>query len=169
MVPERPGSDGFAALDERFPRPLAWVAMRAKIFLTAFLAYATTVVAVTLLPIHRHAPGYWAGQPWWTVIHWIPGEVDTPSFVLNVIMLIPFGVFVPLLWRTADSVRRLALLAALSSAGIELSQFVLGVTLGSRRTVDVNDLIANTLGALIGLLILRLALPSGAHRRLVRP
>ena len=169
MAPEGSGLDGSGALDDRFPRPLAWVAMRSKIFFTAFLAYATTVVAITLLPIHRHPPGYWTGQPWWTVIHWIPGEVDAPSFVLNVIMLIPFGAFVPLLWRTADSVRRLALLAALSSAGIELSQFLLGVTLGSRRTVDINDLIANTLGALIGLLILRMALPSATHRRMIRP
>jgi len=142
--------------------------MRAKIIFTAFLAYASIVVAVTLLPIHPHPPGYWTGQPWWTVLHWVPGEVDAPSFVLNVIMFIPFGVLVPLLWRSADSVRRLALLAALSSTGIELSQFLLGVTLGSRRTVDINDLIANTLGALIGLLILRLALPSAAHRRLIR-
>jgi len=109
--------------------------MRSKIFLTIFLSYASTVLAITLLPIHRHPASYWAGEPWWTMIHWIPGEVDAPSFVLNVIMLVPFGVLAPLLWRT----------------------------------VDINDLLANTLGALIGLLILRLALPHPAHRRLIRP
>jgi glycopeptide antibiotics resistance protein len=143
--------------------------MRARILFTTFLSYASTVIAITLLPIHRHPACYWTGQPWWTMIHWIPGEVDAPSFVLNVIMLIPLGVLVPLLWRTADSVRRLALLAALSSSGIELSQLLIGVTLGSRRTVDINDVIANTLGALIGLFLLRLALPSAGHRRLIRP
>jgi glycopeptide antibiotics resistance protein len=141
--------------------------MRAKVTTTIFLGYALSVIAVTLFPIHRHPPGYWS-EPWWTMIHWIPGEVDGSSFVLNVIMFVPVGVLGPLLWRAADSVRRLALAAALASAGIELTQFVLGVTLGSRRTVDINDLIANTAGALLGLLILRLALPHAAQRRLVR-
>jgi len=143
--------------------------MRAKIIFTIFFSYASAVIAITLFPIHRHPAAYWTGEPWWTMVHWIPGDVDAPSFVLNVIMLIPYGVLLPLLVRAADSVRRLALLAALTSSGIELVQFLLGVTLGSRRTVDINDLIANTLGALVGLLILRLALPHAAHRRLIRP
>jgi glycopeptide antibiotics resistance protein len=143
--------------------------MRAKILFTTFLSYALTVFAITLFPIHPHPSAYWTGEPWWTVLRWIPGDVDAPSFVLNVIMLIPFGVLLPLLARAADSVSRMALLAVLASSGIELAQFLLGVTVGSRRTVDINDLIANTLGALIGLFILRLALPHAAHRRLIRP
>lgn len=130
------------------------------------LGYAALVLAITIFPIHPRPDSYWRGEPWWTVIHWIPGDVDAPSFVLNVIMLIPYGVLVPLLRRRFDSVRSLALLAVASSSAIEAVQFVIGVTLGSRRTVDVNDLIANTGGALIGLLILRLALPYASQRRL---
>ena len=126
--------------------------------------YAAAVVAITIFPITPHPPSYWIGEPWWTMIHWIPFDVDAPSFVLNVIMFVPFGVLVPLLWRPADAVRRLAVTAACASAGIELTQFVIGLTLGSRRTVDVNDLIANTAGALLGLLVLRLAVPVRAHR-----
>jgi glycopeptide antibiotics resistance protein len=143
--------------------------MRAKILSTILFLYAVAVVAITVFPIRHHPPGYWAGEPWWTMIHWIPGEVDAPSSVLNVIMFVPYGVLVPLIWRAADSVRTLALRAALSSAAIELTQLVLGVTVGSRRTVDINDVLANTAGALLGLLILRLALPKAAHRRLLRP
>jgi glycopeptide antibiotics resistance protein len=138
--------------------------MRRKITITTLILYGLGVIAVTVFPIHRHPPGYWTGEPWWTVIHWVPGDVDLPSFVLNVIMFVPYGVLVPLLWRSADAARRLALAGAATSLGIELTQLVLGLTLGSRRTVDVNDLIANTAGALLGLLILRLALPRPAHR-----
>jgi glycopeptide antibiotics resistance protein len=137
--------------------------MRRKITTSIVVLYALGVIGVTQFPIHRHPPGYWAGQPWWTVIHWIPGDVDAPSFVLNVIMFIPYGILVPLLHRTADRVRRLARAAVVTSSGIELTQLVLGLTLGSRRTVDVNDLIANTAGALLGLFLLRLALPHPAH------
>jgi glycopeptide antibiotics resistance protein len=132
--------------------------------ITIFFLYALSVTAVTVFPIHRRPPGYWAGEPWWTVIHWIPFVVDAPSFVLNIVMFVPFGVLVPLLWRSLDSWRRLALCALSVSSVIELIQFVLGVTLGSRRTVDINDLISNTAGALLGLLVLRLAVPHATHR-----
>lgn len=137
--------------------------MRARSFLLTFIAYAWGVLAVTMLPIHARPASYW-GEPWWAVFHWIPGDVDGPSFVLNVIMFIPYGVLAPLIWRGLDSARTLARVALLSSAGIETVQLILGVTIGSRRTVDVNDLIANTGGALIGLVLLRLAVPYATQR-----
>ncbi len=131
------------------------------------ILYLLGVVILTVFPFRPRPSGYWAGEPWWTVIHWIPFDVDVPSFVLNVIMFVPLGVLLPLLWRTTDAVRRMAVAAACASGGIELVQFVIGLTTGSRRTVDVNDLIANTAGALLGLLVLRLAVPSPAHRAAV--
>ncbi len=142
---------------------------RRLITATIGILYALSVAAVTVLPIRPRPPGYWAGEPWWTVFHYIPFDVDTPSFVLNVIMFVPFGVLLPLLWRVTDAVRRMAVTATCASAGIEVVQFVIGVTLGSRRTVDVNDLIANTAGALLGLLVLRLAVPAPEHRTVSAP
>ena len=134
------------------------------------VAYAVAVAGITLLPIVPRPPAYWAGEPWWTMLRWVPFDVDAPSFVLNVIMFVPLGVLLPLLRPGADAVRRLAVSAFCASLAIESVQLVLGLTLGSRRTVDVNDLIANTAGALLGLLILRLAVPAAAHRAaLVRP
>jgi glycopeptide antibiotics resistance protein len=132
-----------------------------------FLLYAAGVVAVTIFPITPHDPAYWAAEPWWTVFHWVPFLVDAPSFVGNVLMFVPLGTLAPLLWPVTDSMRRLAVCAVCASVGIELTQFMLGMTVGSRRTVDVNDLIANTAGALLGLLVLRLALPAAVHRRRV--
>jgi glycopeptide antibiotics resistance protein len=138
--------------------------VRRRVTVTVFLLYAASVVAVTVFPIRIRSAAYWADEPWRTTIHLIPGEVDGPSFVLNVIMFIPLGVLLPLLWPRLDAVRGLAACAAGASLAIELIQLVLGLILGSRRTVDVNDLIANTAGALLGLLILRLAVPSPRHR-----
>ncbi len=143
---------------------LACVTRGRLITATILFLYGLGVVAITVFPVRPRPPGYWVGEPWWTVIHWIPFDVDTPSFVLNVIMFVPFGVLVPLLWRAADGVRRLAAVAACASLTIELTQLVIGLTVGSRRTVDVNDLIANTAGALLGLLVLRLAVPVREHR-----
>jgi glycopeptide antibiotics resistance protein len=143
---------------------------RRRLTVLLLIGYAVAVAGITLLPIVPRPPEYWAGEPWWTMLRWIPFEVDAPSFILNVIMFVPLGILLPVLWPGADAVRRLALRAACASLAIESVQFVLGVTIGSRRTVDVNDLIANTAGALLGLLILRLAVPHAAHRAaLVRP
>jgi glycopeptide antibiotics resistance protein len=135
-----------------------------RLTITILLGYAASVIAVTIFPIRVRSAAYWTGEPWWTVLRWIPFGVDAPSFVLNVIMFLPLGVLLPLLRPALDDLRRLAGLAATASLAIEVTQFVLGITLGSRRTVDVNDLIANTGGALLGLLILRLAVPSRQHR-----
>jgi glycopeptide antibiotics resistance protein len=132
--------------------------------ITILFLYALGVTAITVFPIHRRPPGYWAGQPWWTVIHWVPFVVDAQSFLLNIVLFVPFGVLVPLVWSRLDTVRRLTGCALATSAAIELTQFVLGVTLGSRRTVDINDLICNTAGALLGLLMLHVALPHAADR-----
>lgn len=135
-----------------------------RVTITILFLYAMGVIALTVFPVRVHSAAYWADEPWSTMIHWMPGDVDGPSFVLNVIMFVPLGILLPLLWPLVDTVRRIAAYAAAASLSIELIQLVLGLTLGSRRTVDVNDLIANTGGALIGLLILRLALPSPVHR-----
>lgn len=130
---------------------------------TLLVGYALFVVGITMFPIRVHGPEYWSA-PWWSVLRPVPFDVDLASFVLNVIMLVPFGVLVPLLWPVLGSTARIAAAAAGTSLGIETSQFVLGAVLGSRRTVDVNDLIANTAGALVGLLLLRLLAPYAGRR-----
>jgi glycopeptide antibiotics resistance protein len=140
------------------------VTRRRLLTVLILIGYALGIAGVTLLPITPRSAGYWAGEPWWTMLRWVPFDVDAPSFTLNVIMFVPFGILVPALWPRADAVRRLALRAACASLAIESAQFALGMTLGSRRTVDVNDLIANTAGALLGLLVFRLAVPLAAHR-----
>jgi glycopeptide antibiotics resistance protein len=132
-------------------------------------AYALGVLAVTILPIQPHPESYWNGVPWWTMVHYVPFVVDAPSMLLNVIMFVPFGVLVPLRWPRADSFDRILGYGVAASAFIETTQLILMLTLGSRRTVDVNDLIANGAGAVAGLLLLRLAVPQQAHRaRLTR-
>jgi len=138
--------------------------LRRTVTALLMLLYAMAVVAVTIFPITPHPSSYWAATPWWTMIHYVPFLVDAASFVLNVVMFVPFGVLVPMLWPRADSLRRLAGWAVVASSSIELTQLVIGLTVGSRRTVDVNDLIANTAGALAGLLVLRAAVPDPRHR-----
>jgi len=82
--------------------------------------------------------------------------IDAPSFLLNVVMTLPLGALLPLLLRVR-SVPAVALVGLGVSASIEVGQGVGDVLLGMQRTVDVNDLIANVTGAVLGLLCFRAA------------
>jgi glycopeptide antibiotics resistance protein len=119
------------------------------------LLYALGVLALTVIP-HPHPDRIWE-PPWPSMIQWMPLAVDPVSGVLNVVLFVPFGLLVPLLWGWARSAARLAALAFGTSLAIELTQLLFLITVNSRRTVDVNDLIANTGGALLGLWLLRYA------------
>ena len=74
----------------------------------------------------------------------IRGPVDT---VLNIILFIPLGFFLPLLYKNYDKIGKIALIGFLISASIEIVQmFGCGAT-------DINDLITNTIGACLGFCI----------------
>ena len=76
----------------------------------------------------------------------IKGPVDT---TLNVLLFLPLGVFLPILYAEFDGIRQIALCAFALSLAIELTQmFGLGIT-------DVNDLMTNTAGACLGLFLYR--------------
>jgi len=117
-----------------------------------FAVYVVAVVAVTVFPIRVHRHGR---APWWVVVELVPFHVPALSFALNVLMFVPFGVLVPLLWPRVGSVRRVAGVALAASAAIEVTQLVLWLAVGNFRTVDVNDLIANAAGGVLGLAVLR--------------
>jgi len=118
--------------------------------------YAVSVAVVTIVPSPGRPPGSRWDDPWWIVVQWVPFRVEAWSFWLNVLMVVPLGVLVPLLWPAAASWRRIAAVSLAFSAAIESAQLLLWLTLGSYRTVDVNDLIANTAGGVAGLALLRM-------------
>ena len=69
------------------------------------------------------------------------------SMILNVVMFMPFGFLLPLLWKEYQSLVRTAIIGFCFSCGIEFCQ------LFNRRVSDVDDLLMNTLGAILGWLI----------------
>lgn len=77
----------------------------------------------------------------------IRGPLDT---LLNILMLVPMGFFLPLLYEKYDKVTKVALVGFLISLSIEIFQLFGGKT-------DINDLMTNTLGACLGFGIYLLA------------
>lgn len=69
------------------------------------------------------------------------------SMILNVVMFMPLGFLLPLLWKEYQSLVRTVIIGFCFSCGIEFCQ------LFNRRVSDVDDLLMNTLGAILGWLI----------------
>jgi glycopeptide antibiotics resistance protein len=72
----------------------------------------------------------------------------------NFMLFFPLGILLPLLWRRLRFWRAVQIAIALSLS-IEIIQYVSGAW-GSYRTVDVNDVILNVLGASLGLVFVSL-------------
>lgn len=65
----------------------------------------------------------------------------------NIIMFMPLGFLLPLIWKKFKSIKRVVAAGCLFSLAIELSQ------LFNIRDTDINDLLMNTIGAFLGLVI----------------
>jgi glycopeptide antibiotics resistance protein len=81
----------------------------------------------------------------------------------NIIMFIPFGIFLP--WLYKKKFWKVVLIAALSASCIEFIQF-LNMFAGYYRYVDIDDVILNTSGAVIGYWIFKVFFHDGKYTRL---
>lgn len=114
--------------------------------------YVLSVVALTTFPIEVNLGMYKNQTPWYSRINPIPIlTIDMTTFILNIIMLVPFGVYQWLLVKQEQiSWELVAVRSLLFSLAIEVLQLLLYIITNSARSVDVNDLIANTLGGVLG-------------------
>lgn len=122
----------------------------------SFAIYLLSMLHLVIFPIEVNLGEYRNLTPWYKAANFIPIlTIDVKTFVLNVIMLVPFGMYLPFLNRRIQSIKQAARLGFYVSLSFELTQLVIRILLGSGRSTDINDLIANTLGAVIGFLLIR--------------
>ena len=76
---------------------------------------------------------------------------DFTNSFLNVLLFVPLGILLPLLWKRFKNPLRTVFFGLLVSAAIEFLQ------LFTLRATDINDLMTNTSGALMGWIIGRIA------------
>lgn len=72
----------------------------------------------------------------------------------NVLMFIPFGIFLPELFPKTNRYKYVAVAAFIVSSLIEITQ-LLSRVIGNYRQADIDDVILNTTGALLGYFIYR--------------
>ena len=112
------------------------------------LPYGYFVLLITLIyrqPLYTHN----IKPPFWEISEYLKGN-DRLLFdiIANIIMLIPFGFFLPLWTRKADKLKKVALAGLVFSLCIEIIQLIT-----TRGYFEIDDLFHNTLGAFIGALI----------------
>lgn len=128
--------------------------------------YLVAVIGATLLPL-RLAWGDRAGEPDLFRIILIPlTTMRVDDFLLNTAMTVPLAAVLYAVFGIRRR-RRVVLVAFLLSAGIEVTQAILVLWLHGSRWADVNDLISNTSGALLGHLWFWTAMGAEPFRRLV--
>lgn len=88
--------------------------------------------------------------PFEGMIEMLQGGITTHSvinIVGNIVMFMPIGFLIPLLWDKLNSFKNVVLFGFATSLLIELTQLFL------IRGTDIDDLILNTVGAVLGYLV----------------
>jgi glycopeptide antibiotics resistance protein len=134
----------------------------------AFAIYMLGVMHFVFFPIDVNIGIYANQTPWYQSIQWIPLlTADAPSFLLNIVLFMPLGFMLPLIKPWIHSKQTAALAGLAVSILIEITQLLLRVTLGNGRSTDLNDIIANTTGSVLGFVILNLFTKGSIGQRLM--
>ncbi len=125
-----------------------------------FIVYLTAVAVITLFPILiDEKVEYFGNSTWYNIIPFktitqtLQYGITTTAIVQifgNILMSVPFGVFVMLFLRNPKWLKML-LFALLLTVGIELSQMIIGLAINNMyRTIDIDDIILNVIGTYLG-------------------
>jgi glycopeptide antibiotics resistance protein len=126
--------------------------------------YIFAVLGVVFLPLRAVASG---DAPYlWASVNLVPmGTIleivrDFPRLVIqqlvgNVVLFVPLGFLLPVLSARCRRLVATAVVALVVSIGIELLQLAMLLSLISERAVDVDDVILNATGAVLGYLAWR--------------
>ncbi|MBR2177457.1 MAG: VanZ family protein [Clostridia bacterium] len=145
--------------------------------ISIFILYMTAVISITFFPLTYDPSLKLASDvlsqrliltPFQTTISYVCLGNPFVIFVQlggNIIMTIPFGIMLPMIVKNKKICFYLLLVLALPLF-IETSQLVLGIILQTfYRTADIDDVIYNFLGGMIGLAIYKL-LPKKFRNRI---
>jgi glycopeptide antibiotics resistance protein len=88
------------------------------------------------------------------------------SFGYNIILFLPFGFLVPILYKKYSTLIKIILTSFIFSLLIEITQLIIMIiTFSSIRVFDIDDILANVTGGIIGYYIY-LCLNKITHRKI---
>ncbi|WP_142336546.1 VanZ family protein [Bacillus toyonensis] len=147
-----------------------------------FVVYICMVVAVTLFPLPIGFPS--SAENLNRSVNFIPfasifkdiGQIGSAYdgdvlFMIglivrnvggNVLLLIPLGFLAPIIWDTYKKIKNTILLGFTISVSIELLQLIESLFSGSARITNIDDVICNVLGSIVGYFIYKITLKLAA-------
>ncbi len=151
-----------------------------------FCIYFIAVISVTIFPFPyqkslidsfiSHPKTQYQNNfiPFHSIIEYIKSGLEFGSYMTigkqvagNIIMFIPLGIYLPFV-RKNITIRKVLLVGVLASLAIETLQFTLNKIIGiGYRAADVDDLILNTVGTLVGFAITKLVFIFNRKLRLI--
>ena len=84
-----------------------------------------------------------------TLIPFLPMIADLKNTILNIILFVPLGIMLPFLWKKYNTLKAALMFGFGMSLAIEILQIL------TYRATDINDLIANTFGTVLGYFVFR--------------
>ena len=84
-----------------------------------------------------------------TLLPFVPMLADIKNTILNIFLFIPLGIMLPFLWRRYNRLTDTLIFGVGMSLSIEVLQIL------TYRATDINDIIANTLGVVLGFFVFR--------------
>ena len=125
-------------------RQLSYLALFSSIYLIAFATILFVPIVNLFTPLTFKLGSYlnlipfgWLREP--DVKRQIIDEV-----IPNIVLFFPLGISIPVVFREIRKISKISLVVFLISFSIEVFQYFLG------RSADVDDIIKNTLGGIIG-------------------
>jgi len=152
-----------------------------EIFINIFAFYLILIISLTLFPMSI----IWEGviREYHSNINLIPfldilnyfqhtdfsfafkAKFLAKNLLGNLLLLVPIGILIPTLWIRMRDFKKTVIIGASISLTIELMQFLLAyIGLGWGRATDIDDLILNTFGVMIGYAIYNKLFVSFSHR-----
>lgn len=86
-----------------------------------------------------------------TIIPFLPMVADLKNTLLNILLFVPLGIMLPFLWKKYRTLKATLIFGIGMTISIELLQIF------TFRATDINDVIANTLGTVLGYFIFHTA------------
>ncbi|MFF8726703.1 VanZ family protein [Streptomyces sp. NPDC015171] len=166
---DEPGSERVAPAPARHALPLPLRLLAMLIAFVCMVAFAVVLARITLQPSPAsvaltHANLH-PGRSLRAYLEQASARDALRQVGGNLLLGVPFGVLVPVLAPRARGALQVLALTALVMLVVELVQGAL-VT---GRAFDIDDVILNTSGALLGWLLLGRRLGRGVHRRVPAP
>lgn len=77
-------------------------------------------------------------------------EIDVVAYALNILLFVPFGLLAPMIWQSMGKLRSVLFGALGFTLLIEVSQLL------NFRSTDIDDVILNVLGAMVGFVLYKI-------------